>query len=109
MENHDGKWKLYSWINADKITQKGWDNLCCNPRAVNLIEKNLDKLSQKGWDNLCFNKNATHSKFKCKRVTSKGLNSFFGKKGSTMFGKGGKHSTRKRHKPRKSRTTGSKN
>ena len=55
------------------------------------------------------NKNATHHKFKCKRVTSKGLNSFFGKKGSTMFGKGGKHSTRKRHKPRKSRNTGSKN
>ena len=56
------------------------------------------------------NKNATHRKFKCKRVTSKGvLNSFFGKKGSTMFGKGGKHSTRKRHKPRKSRNTGSKN
>jgi len=57
------------------------------------------------------NKNATHRKFKCKRVTSKGvMNSFFGKKGSTMFGtKGGKHSTRKRHKPRKSRNTGSKN
>lgn len=57
------------------------------------------------------NKNATHRKFKCKRVNSKGvLNSFFGKKGSTMFGtKGGKHSTRKRHKPRKSRNTGSKN
>jgi hypothetical protein len=37
------------------------------------------------------------------------LNSFFGKKGSTMFGKGGKHSTRKRYKQRKSRNTGSKN
>ena len=57
-----------------------------------------------------FNKNATHRKFKCKRVTSKGvMNSFFGKKGSTMFGKGGKHSTRKRYKQRKSRNTGSKN
>ena len=56
-----------------------------------------------------FNKNATHRKFKCKRVNSKGLNSFFGKKGSTMFGKGGKHSTHKRYKQRKSRNTGSKN
>lgn len=48
------------WFDIDTLTQTGWDNLCKNSRAIDIIKNNLDKISANGWERLCWNKNAKY-------------------------------------------------
>ena len=46
--------------NLDRLTTKGWNNLCGNINAVHIIEQNLDRINNTSFVNLCKNQNAIH-------------------------------------------------
>lgn len=55
--NWDLKQFIVDWIGNREITEKEWENLAANPnpKAINIIKKNIIELSNDGWSNLAGN------------------------------------------------------